>query len=75
MLRKSVSRFPKIYNWNYLAMPLLGANLKDSKVHMPEILTVFTAAGSVYKSHATETRRMSVENARIHKGILFSYKD
>lgn len=56
-------------------MPLLGANLKDSKVHMPEILRVFTAAGSVYKSHATETRRMGVENVRIHKEILFSYKD
>ncbi|KAM7332351.1 hypothetical protein ACRRTK_009059 [Alexandromys fortis] len=49
MLRKSVSRFPKIYNWNYLAMPLLGANLKDSKVHVPEIqcspqLALFTRA-------------------------------
>lgn len=56
-------------------MSLLGANLKDSKVHMPEILTVFTAAGSVYKSHATEAGRMGMENVRIHKGILFSYKD
>lgn len=43
--------------------------------HARDTYTVFTAAGSLYKSRVTETRRMGVENAHIHEGILFSYKD